>query len=459
MTPAAHPLRSRNFGLLWLGQLVSVVGSGLSSFALGIWVYTTTQSATRFALIFLFTALPAVLVSTFAGALVDRLDRRLTMLLADLVAALVAGSAALLALADRLEVWHVYGVAALISVASSFQLPAQAASVPLLVDPGQLNRANGLVQMSRAAAQVLAPATAGVLVSTLSLGGVLLIDAATYLIGVAALAIIRIPRLAAAEAAATASGGNLAAWHFVRHRRGLLALLAEIGLFNFLLGIIGVLITPMLLSFTSPAGLGLQMSVGGAGLLAGGLAMSVWGGPRRRIHGVLGFLALAGVFLVFHGFRPSLLLLCVAGFAFFFTLPVVNASNDAIWQTKVPYDLQGRAFAVQRVVTEAALPLGYVLAGPLADRVFEPLLAAGGPLASSLGGWIGVGPGRGIALMFILAGLAILVANLGGYLYQPMRHLEEELPDVSRPDAPPPAASGPTAGVRPEQDLSLRVPA
>lgn len=179
--------------------------------------------------------------------------------------------------------------------------------------------------------------------------------------------------------------------------------------------------------------------------------MSLWGGPRRRIHGVLGSLALAGVFIALHSPAPSIPLLAVAGFCFFFTLPVINASNDSIWQVKVPPDYQGRAFAVQRMLSEAALPLGYALAGPLADRVFEPLLAAdagtgGGAWAGSLGRLIGTGPGRGIAAMFLLGGLGMAALAAAGYLVRPLRRVEEELPDClpvepSEAVAPPPGAA------------------
>ncbi len=164
--------------------------------------------------------------------------------------------------------------------------------------------------------------------------------------------------------------------------------------------------------------------------------MAAWGGPRHKIHGVLGALMVGGVFLIGHGLRPSFLLVCVTGFFFFLTLPVAGAASDAIWQTKVPPALQGRCFAIQRVVSEAFLPLGFCVAGPLADRLFEPAMAPGGRLAESLGALFGVGPGRGIALIFVLGGLAFILAGAAGYLFPRLRRVESELADAL-PDPSP----------------------
>lgn len=442
-------LGRRDFALLWSGQLVSMIGSGLSAFALGIWVYQTTGSASRYALIFVCAAIPAVLASLFAGALVDRWDRRRTLIGADIVAAVATLGAALLAASGRLEIWHVYGIAAVVALVSAFHIPAYAASLPLLLPEEDLPRANGMVQMARATAQVLGPMLAGALVSAFSLTTVLIVDCLSFVVAIAALTAARIPRPRLEPAAGSTSLLQEVAlgWRYVRERAGLLSMLLVFGGFNFALGILVVLITPLVLAFATPRELGFQMSIGGCGLVAGGLAMSLWGGPRRRIHGVLGGMALAGVAIALHSPAPSIVLLAAAGFCFFFTLPVMNAANDSIWQVKVPPDYQGRSFALQRMLSEAAMPLGFALAGPLADRVFEPLLAAdtgsgGGAWAGGLGRLIGTGPGRGIAAIFLAAGLFMTALAGCGYLFRPLRRVEEELPDCV-PSLPSAAAGAP----------------
>jgi hypothetical protein len=179
-------------------------------------------------------------------------------------------------------------------------------------------------------------------------------------------------------------------------------------------------------------------------MLIGTLVMSAWGGPKRRIHGVLGFMIISGIFQAMLGLRPSLALMAVAGFGAMLTLPIINGSSQAIWQSKVAPDVQGRVFSVRRMIAWSMIPLAYIVAGPLADRVFNPLLVQGGALATSVGQIIGVGPGRGTGLMFILTGLLCMLVAAAGYAYPHVRRVEQELPDAL-PDAPPLASAVPAS--------------
>lgn len=434
--------RRRAFLWIWIGQLISVIGSRLSTFAVGIWVLQKTGSTTQYAFIFICMAVPALLLAPFAGALVDRWDRRKVMIAADALAAFTVLGLGILLSLGALSIWEIYLAAGLQAVAVGFQMPAYMASIPLLVPKEHLARANGMVQTAFAAAQIIGPALAGVLVSTISLYGVLFVDFVTFVAGIIALVLVEIPRPATAEHEEPGALWTEAAegWRFVRERAGLLGLLGIFGFTNFLFGIVSILITPMVLAFANAAALGMQMSIGGCGLLLGGILMSAWGGPKKRIHGVLAFTAFAGVMLAGHGLRADIWFLSAMGFLFFISLPVMNASQDAIWQTKVPPALQGRCFAIQRVLSEAAMPIGFCIAGPLADRVFEPLLMPGGALAGSVGRVIGVGAGRGIALIFIVSGLAMALVGLAGYALRGLRNVETDLADAPIEPAPAVAA-------------------
>lgn len=419
----------RHFFLIWFGQLTSGIGSRLSSFALGIWVLKTTGSTTQFALIFVSMAVPALLIAPFAGALVDRWDRRRVMIVCDLVSATIQIGMATLLMNGQLQIWHLYVGVGITAVATAFHAPAYAASIPLLTTREQLTRVNGMVQTGNAIAMVAGPLLAGVLVSTISLHGVLIVDALTFLAAVCALTLARVPRPAPNDAPESLLKEAATGWRYVRERGGLLGLLMVFGASNFMFAIASIAITPLVLSMTDPAGLGIQMAVGGAGLLLGGLAMTATGGLKRRVHGVLGFTLLAGLALAVHGLAPSFVLVTAAGFVFFLTLPAISASNDSVWQSKVPPGLQGRCFAIQRVLAEAAMPVGYILAGPLAEHVFEPMLMPGGALAASVGAVIGVGAGRGLGLMFIVLGLAMSVVALAGFGARPVREVDQ-LPDA-----------------------------
>jgi len=419
----------RDFLLIWFGQLTSGVGSRLSSFALGIWVLKTTGSTTQFALIFVSMAVPALLIAPFAGALVDRWDRRRTLLACDAISAIVQMAMAALLMTGRLQIWHLYIGVGITAVASAFHGPAYAASIPLLATREQLARVNGMVQTGYAVAQVAGPLLAGVLVSVISLHGVLVVDALTFLAAVTALLLARVPRPARSDEPESLLKEAATGWRYVRERDGLLGLLFVFGASNFLFAIASIAITPLVLSMADPARLGVQMAVGGSGLLLGGLAMTATGGLKRRVHGVLGFSLLAGLALAAHGLAPSFVLVTAAGFVFFLTLPAISASNDSVWQSKVPSHLQGRCFAIQRVLAEAAMPIGYCLAGPLAEQVFEPLLMPHGALASTVGTLIGVGQGRGLGLMFIVLGLAMSLVALAAFSVPALRQVDD-LPDA-----------------------------
>lgn len=433
ITPEIPAAGTRRFIIMWLGQLVSLIGTNLTSFALGVWVYQRTGSVTRFALISVFAVLPGILFSPLAGALVDRWNRRLSLLLSDLGAAISTVIVALLLHANALEVWHIYIVVGVNALLNSIHGSAYSASITQLIPKQQLTRANGMVQAGQAVAQILAPVMAGVLIAVVGLKGIVLIDFSTFLFAVMTLLLIRIPRPEKTSEGETGSGSLFReasyGLTYIAARRGLLALMIFFAIANLLLGAVSVLVTPLVLSFASAIVLGTVITIGGTGMLAGSLAMTAWGGPKRRINGMLGFMIVLGLSIILAGLRPSATLLSVAAFLFFFALPIINSSSQAILQSKVAPDVQGRVFAVSGMIAWSSLPLAYLLTGPLADKLFEPLLVVNGPLAGGIGTLIGVGPGRGIGLLFIVMGCLTIVITVCGYLYPRLRRVEEELTD------------------------------
>ncbi len=433
---APRAARLRDFLLIWFGQLVSGIGSRVTSFALGVWVFKTTGSAAQFATVFVAMAVPALLISPFAGALVDRWDRRRIMIVCEVVSAATVAALALLAVGGHLAMWAIWLGVGLTAITNAFLQPAYAASVPLLADRDQLVRLNGLIQTGQGFALVGGPASAGVLMKFGGLTGALAIDALTFVVGAICVALARIPRPARPDGD---SPGLLAeardGWRYVAARPGLLGLLGLGAGGSFLFAIASIAITPLVLIVAGgdEGLLGLQMSLACSGLLVGGLLITLWGGPRRRIDGLLGFTLLSGLAIALHGLAPSLVLLVVAGFVMFLTIPPAQSASFALWQTKVPSHLLGRCMAILRMTAEAALPLGYLLAGPLAEYVFEPALMPGGALADSVGAVIGVGEGRGLGLMFIVLGLAMVMVAVIGYGIRSIREIERQLPDAEAP--------------------------
>lgn len=424
----------RTFFVIWAGQVISSLGSYLTGFALAVWVFQQTGSTTLFALIALVTTVPGLLLSPIAGALVDRWDRGWALILASAGAGAATLVLALLIWKGHLQLWHIYVLMAIISTFGALGWPAFSAAVTMMAPRQHLGRANGMTQMGDAAAQILAPWLAGAMIMSIGRQGVVLIDFATYLVAIATLLAVRIPPPPAVAAGAAARGSlwreARSGWSYIRQRSGLLALLVLLAVTNLGTGLIQVLLSPMVLSFASAAVLGRVLTVAGCGALLGGLAMSVWGGPRHRVAGILGVLLVQGAILPIGGLRANAVLISAGAFVYMLALPILTGTSQALWQSKVEPGLQGRVFAVRRMVAMSTMPLSFLVAGPLADRVFEPLLRAGGPLAGSVGQIIGVGKGRGMALMLILTGFFIMLTVALASRSPRLIHLESELPDT-----------------------------
>ncbi len=453
------------FLVVWAGQFVSLVGTRLTYFGLGIWVYVDTGSTSRLAIVLLAGVLPGTLLSPFVGALVDRWDRRRAMMVSDAGAAAGTLVILVLLLTDSLELWHLWVTVGIGSVFGAFQFPAYSAAVTLLVPPRHYGRAAGMVSLARSAATVVAPIVAGGLLVTVGLKGVIAVDLATFAFALVTLVVVRFPapkrRAETKAAAGTLRSEARFGWRYLVARRGLLSLVVFMAIVVLCIHFANILLFPLLLSFAGEAGFGTAVSIGGIGLIAGSLLMSTWGGPERRINGVFGGLFISALGLLLMGLRPSLAIAAAGLFALLFSVPVVNGNNQVIFQKKVHPDVQGRVFAVRRMFTEAGAPVAYLLAAPLSDYVFEPLLAEDGALADSVGSIIGTGEGRGIGFFFVVLALTVVALLAFGFAYRPLRDIEDDLPDVladdrlpdpepaPRAERPTGVASDPAAGVAP----------
>lgn len=431
-----QPRNMRTFFIIWAGQVISIIGSGLTSFALGVWIFQQTGQATPFAITVLFGTLPRLLLTPVAGSMADRWNRRWLMILADTGNALVTLAVVFLVLTDSLQIWNIYLVALVGSLFAAFQEPAYTASVTMLVPKKDLARASGLMQVAQSLEMLVSPLLAGILFGVIGLKGIVLIDFLTYFFAVGALLIVRIPQPPLTTQVEQDGRGKiwrdaLFGWQYLRQRRGLFNLLIYFALVNFLVNFSGVLNGPLVLSFSTPAVLGAIQTVLGLGMLLGGLVMGVWGGPKRRIAGVLGFITLGSLAFLTIGLRADPFWIGAGFFVFLFTVPIASGCSQAIFQTKVAPDVQGRVFAIRSLISRSIMPLAYLLAGPLADRLFEPMMRPGGALAESLPGMLlGVGAGRGIGLMFVISGLLLMVATTFAFLNPRIRNLESELPDA-----------------------------
>jgi len=429
----------RIFLVIWLGQFVSRVGTAMTRFALLIWAYQQTGAATTVALLGFFGFLPYVLLAPLAGVWVDRLDRRKVMLLADLGAGVVTGGLLALYFAGELAIWHIYAAEAITAVLDAFQGPAYSAASTLLLPKELYGRASGLRSMAEDGARILAPVLAGLLVAGVGVGAVLIVDVVTFFIAAATLLAIRVPGIHSTQ---DRSDGHFwrelrVGFAYIWQRPGLLGLTLHFTAVNFFAALTYFAIMPaMILARTNgnEVALGIVQGALGAAGLAGGVLMAVWGGPRRKIHGVLGFTALSfllGDFLFAVGRGVGTWVVAACAAAFF--IPLLLGSRQAIWQAKVDPRVQGRVFSVDSTLRLALNPLAYLVAGFLADRLLEPAMMPGGTLAALLGPLVGTGPGAGMAAMFLGTATCGCLISLGAYIFPAIRHVETDLPDHGFP--------------------------
>lgn len=435
--------RMRTFLALWIGQLQSMLCSALTGFGMSVWIYQRTGSATQFAMNSLLMVVTGLVLGQVSGALADRRDRRRMLLCSDLGMAANTLALAILLVLGRLEVWHIYVVTVSGAVFNSFRWPAMNGIVVQITPPEHLTRANGLILAGETTSTIIAPLVAGTLMVLVGLPGILVIDTVSFAVFLAILLAIRIPKLErpAGEGRRKPSLVQDIAegWAFVYRRAGLVGLLLFSALSNFLFGIVEILFTPLVLSVGSVALLGWSSSIAASGMLAGSLVMSAWGGPRRRIPFFFLMVGLQGVLAIVVGIRPILPLIMAGAFGYMFVFPLLGSTQQALWQTRVPHHMQGRIGAVRGTVSSAALPLALVIAGPMADRVFKPLLVVGGSLDGTLAATVlGTGPDRGLGLLFVVMGLASITAAALAYLHPRIRHVEQELDvAIEAPSSPP----------------------
>ena len=433
----------KTFYTIYAGQFVSLMGSGLTAFALGVWVLKHTQSVTQYTLTIVLAGIPGLLMAPFAGALVDRWDRKKVLIACNLGASLTVAVYAALLWTNQLQVWHIYIGVIFNSILGTFQWPAYIAAITMLVERKDFGRVNGVLETGQAVTTIAAPAIAGFMMFAIGISKILIIDFFTFMVAAGTLLFVHIPLPERSEEGARGKGSiwkeAAYGWTFIRERPGLFRLLLFFAIFNLVVSMGGVAVMPMVLGFAKEAAVGTIMSLVGVGMLLGGLLMTSTGGTKRKVNGLLGGWALISICFVLVGLKPNLFMVGAGVLLWYIAIPMINASSQAIWQSKTPQDVQGRVFAVRRMIAQFTVPIGDFAAGPLADKIFNPAMLAGGALAGTAGRVIGVGPGRGIALMMItLAAFPALIA-LAGFLNPRVRNVEAELPDVvRRAPAPPP---------------------
>ncbi len=413
MTAAIPPSNApwaRRFFTIWGGQAFSLLGSQLVQFALVWWLTTTTKSATVLAMATLFAVLPQVFISPFAGALVDRWNRRLVMIAADGMVALTTVGLIILYATGNMQVWHVYAAMLLRATFGAFHFPAMQASTSLLVPVEQLSRIAGLNQGLQGLINIVAPPLGAIMLSFMPLHNVLMIDIGTAALAILPLLFIAIPQPATREVSAHA---NLAkavlldmreGLRYVRSWPGLMVIIFVAMALNFIM-VPSSSLMPLLVTEYFGGGalqLGWLEAVMGIGVVIGGITLAVWGGFKRKV--ITSMLGLIGMGLgsVLIGVTPaSLFVLALGGmFAMGFTNPLVNGPLFAILQATVEPAMQGRVMSLLVSGAGAMMPISLLLAGPLADII-------------------------GVQTWYLVGGLACILIAVGCLFIKPLMEIEQ----------------------------------
>ncbi len=423
---------------VWFGQLISNIGTQLTLFALGVFVYQQSQSVTQFAGMTLAIYLPPILLTPLAGYLTDRYSRRWIMILSDTGS--MAGILMLsgLLLWGSIKPWQIYGLLGLSSACNSFHVPSYLAATTLMVPKEFLSRANGLILMSHSLAQLSAPFAAGWLILSLGLPGLVLLDCLSFLLMLAILVTVRFPEIAYTDSHALRSdfsyylliGETVKGWQYIRQRSGLLALLGLMGMVYATLGVTEVLFTPFVLSFATVKELGLLLSMAGGGWLVGSLIVSLWRNPPGFVLPIMGGIAIQGWVLLgagVDGIVKSFPIFVGGIFAYSLVCPIILSFSQAIWQSQVEIRLQGKVFATRLAIEWSFRLVALVLAGWLADSIFEPFFRGNHWLLEQVSWLLGKGTGRGMAYLLSTMGFLNLLAAIASYHYAPLLKLDRQI--------------------------------
>lgn len=424
----------RPFYFLWCGETISLLGIALMEFALGVWVYQKTGSVLDFSGVIAASILPTLLILPFAGKIADRFDRRIIMISADITTAGLLCILAFLLWKGSLELTHLYAFNVLASISGSFRGAAYAVSASQLIEKEKYTHASGLIGMSSNLVSMFAPMLAGWLMANIGLTAIVYIDLVTFCVG--SLCILKaffyfgktgknkIP-----QANSKSSGSFKVAKIFFKNNPLMLGLFFYVILLNAALSLVSIMMMPMILSHYSAQELGVILGFGAAGGLCGTLLLASLPPPKYLMPIILKGDALLSLCIVLIGLTTNFIIYCICTLLAMFIVGYTKGCSQALWMKKVPLEKRGRIFSVLGSTILATTLLVLLFGGIVADEIFEVALSDGGRLSSTLGPWIGTGKGRGLGLMFIVAGVVGLFISLGA-LRTSILHLDLKVSDA-----------------------------
>ncbi len=401
----------KNFIYIWIGELISSIGTGMTSFALSVCVYQTYGNASAVSLVTLLAFLPSILLSPIAGLLADRFNRRILMVCGDSLSALGLIFILLNMQFGTLQLWMICVGVTISSFFSSLLNPAYKATITDLLTEEQYAKASGMVQIASSAQFLISPFIAGILLSFYDIRLILMIDICTIIVTVITILLVNrhIKEKPHKKENFNAlkdlkEGFASVIWH-----PGIRILVFLMSFACFTLGLLQTMLSPMVLSFTDSKSLGYLESLSAIGMLVGSIVIGVMSIKKNFCRVLFIGLALNGLGMIGIGMTCNFRIIICNGLLIFITLPFVNVSADTMARINIPNEVQGRAWGVISILSQFGCLLSYGLSGIMADHIFCPMLENNGILANNVGRIFGTGHGRGIGLMVSLCGVLVLV--------------------------------------------------
>ncbi|SHJ08360.1 Major Facilitator Superfamily protein [Clostridium cavendishii DSM 21758] len=423
----------KNFLLLWLGQSLSQMGSGMTSFALILWAYQKQGTAMSVALLSVFSYLPYVLVSIFAGALIDKFNKKRILLICNSVAAICLLCVFYLMSFGMLKVWYLYIINFILGSADAFEVPVTKATITLMVKEEYYTTVSGLRSLSNSIISVFSPVLATTLVVAVGFKVIFTIDFISFVIAfLNLLMLVKIPREYNEEKNEETNilNESLQGFIYLKKNKGFLYLIIYMAVINFISSVTFLNILPaMILARTSNNEKILSLVSGAIGIggIVGGLLVTIFKLSKNKVKIIAISSALSFVLWdVLLGVGKIPFVWIFSAFVGNLPIPFLNAAENYLLMSKIPKSIQGRIFSIRGALQFSTVPIGYLVGGLLADKIFEPLMLNSEEARNIFGYFVGVGKGSGMALMFIITGILGFILSFMLYNNKYIRNLEND---------------------------------
>ena len=421
----------KNFYKLWLGELISNIGSGMTAFALSVYVYEKTGSVSYISLITLLSFMPSIILSPIGGLLADRYDRRLLMIIGDLFSGLGLIYILWNIQAGEKSIVPIFLGITFSSIFTSLLEPSYRATLTDILDEENYAKASGLIHAAGSAKYLISPVIAGMILSVADIRVILLLDILTFITTCLMIFLVRKSMNSEMQNYKKDSfKGLLEGLFIIKENRGVYSLVIIMFFVCFFMGFIQILIRPMILALSSVKTAGMMESLCAAGLLIGSLWIGIAGIKKNysKILAVACFFC--GIFMSMTGVNENLAIIGISTFLFFSTLPFMNSCADVLVRVSVPNELQGRVWGLISLITQMGTVTAYIISGVMADYIFEPMFNKNGILVENIGMIIGTGKGRGIGFMLILSGIGMLIMAIVIWKNGEIREVSEKCVDL-----------------------------